>query len=170
MNIDIILIHIGQEFQGDQFTGNQLMMAFALFLKRTGQLDKSRMMALSAATAGEYETAWINPVFGALAEPTPENARLALAAINESWEAEEVIPHIVILARTLLGDIEGAMEIAKLLDAQGETFSMEILFIDELAPLRQHPDFMPLLEDLNVVAHWQDVGCRWEDDRVLCSD
>lgn len=147
-------------------------MAYALFLKRTGQLDKSRTMALAAATASEYETSWINPVFDALAEPTPENARVALAAINETWEAEgnKVIPHIVILVRTLLGDIEGAMAIARLLDNPGETFSMEILFIDELAPLRQHPDFMQLLEDLNVVSHWTDVGCRWEDDEVRCGD
>jgi DNA-binding winged helix-turn-helix (wHTH) protein/TolB-like protein/Tfp pilus assembly protein PilF len=147
-------------------------MAYALFLKRTGQLDKSRTMALAAATAGEYETAWINPVFDALAEPTPENARVALAAINETWEAEggKVIPHIVILVRTLLGDIEGAMAIARLLDNPGETFSMEILYIDELAPLRQHPEFMQLLKDLNVVAHWQEVGCRWEDERVVCDD
>ena len=145
-------------------------MAYALFLKRTGQLDKSLTMALAAATAGDYETSWIDPVFTALAEPTPENARVALAAINRSWGDGEVIPHIVILTRTLLGDIEGAMEIARLLDNPGETFSMEILFIDELAPLRRHPDFMQLLDDLNVVAHWQDVGCRWEDDRVLCGD
>ena len=47
---------------------------------------------------------------------------------------------------------------------------MEILFIDELEPLRRHPDFMQLLEDLNVVSHWNDVGCRWEDDEVRCGD
>ena len=148
-------------------------MAYALFLKRTGQLDKSRTMSLAAATVIESDTSWINPVYRALAEPTPENARAALAAINKTWETwgeDEVIPHIVILVRTLLGDVEGAMEIARLLDNPGETFSMEILFIDELAPLRQHPDFMQLLEDLNVVSHWDDVGCRWEDDEVRCDN
>ena len=145
-------------------------MAFALFLKRTGQLDKSRTMSMAAATALGSDTAWIAPVYAALAEPTPENARAALTAVNQSWEAGEVIPHIVILVRTLLGDIEGAMAIARLLDNPGETFSMEILYIDELAPLRRHPEFMQLLEGLNVVAHWEDVGCRWEDDEVRCGN
>lgn len=148
-------------------------MAYALFLKRTGQLDKSRTMSLAAATVIESDTSWINPVYRALAEPTPENAQAALNAINKTWETwgkDKVIPHIVILVRTLLGDVEGAMEIARLLDNPGETFSMEILFIDELEPLRRHPDFMQLLEDLNVVTHWDDVGCRWEDDRVICGD
>jgi hypothetical protein len=143
-------------------------MAYALFLKRTGQLDKSRMMSLAAATVLETDTSWINPVYKALAQPTAENAQAALIAINTSWEKGEVIPHIVILTRTLLGDVEGAMEIARLLDNPGETFSMEILFIDELAPLRKHPEFMQLLDDLNVIAHWQDIGCRWEDDEVRC--
>ena len=145
-------------------------MAYALFLKRTGQLDKSRTMALAAATALDTDTTWIAPVFAALADPTPENAKDALVAIDRSWDAGAVIPHIVILVRTMLGDIEGAMAIARLLDNPGETFSMEILFIDELAPLRQHPEFMPLLESLNVVSHWKDVGCRWEDDKVHCGD
>ena len=145
-------------------------MAYALFLKRTGQLDKSRTMSLSAATAGEYETSWINPVYTALAEPTRENAQAALAAINKTWEEGDVIPHIVILVRTLLGDVEGAMAIARLLDNPGETFSMEILYIDELAPLRRHPEFLQLLESLNVVAHWKDVGCRWEDGEVRCNN
>jgi DNA-binding winged helix-turn-helix (wHTH) protein/TolB-like protein/Tfp pilus assembly protein PilF len=145
-------------------------MAYALFLKRTGQLDKSRTMALAAATTLDTDTTWIAPVFGALADPTPENVRAALVAINRSWEAGTVIPHIVILARTMLGDIEGAMAIARLLDEPGEKFSMEILYIDELAPLRQHPEFLQLLESLNVVAHWKDVGCRWEDGEVRCDD
>ena len=127
-------------------------------------------MSLAAATTIGSDSSWIEPVFKALAEPIPENARAALAAINQSWQAGEVIPHIVILVRTMLGDIEGAMDIARLLDNPGETFSMEILFIDELAPLRQHPEFMDLLESLNVVSHWQDIGCRWENDRVVCND
>ena len=143
-------------------------MAYALFLKRTGRLDRSRTMALAAATTGEYETSWINPVYTALAEPTAENARAALEAINKTWAEGNVIPHIVILVRTLLGDVEGAMAIARLLDNPGETFSMEILYIDELAPLRRHPEFIELLESLNVVSHWEDVGCRWEDDEVRC--
>jgi hypothetical protein len=49
-------------------------------------------------------------------------------------------------------------------------FSMEILFVQELAPLRQHPEFLPLLERLGVVEYWKSVGCEWLDDRVNCQD
>lgn len=143
-------------------------MAYVLFLNRTGQLQWARTLALAAATEVASDTSWIDPVFTALAEPSAGNAEVALLALKRSWEADKVIPHIVILARALLGDIDGAMEIAWLLDNPGETFSMEILFIDELAPLRQHPDFMPLLESLGVTEYWAAAGCRWEDDQVRC--
>jgi hypothetical protein len=47
---------------------------------------------------------------------------------------------------------------------------MEILFIDELAPLRQHPDFMPLMESLGVLDYWQGAGCSWAGDRLSCGN
>ena len=143
-------------------------MAYALFLLRTGQIEKSRLMAFTTATGEASDTSWINPVFDAFIEQSPEAAQKALAAINASHEAGEVIPHIVILARAMLGDVEGAMAIAWTLENPGETFSMELLFIDELEPLRRRPDFMSLMESLGVTAYWRDAGCRWEDDAVRC--
>ena len=62
------------------------------------------------------------------------------------------------------------MAIARLLEQPGMLFSMEILFIPELAPVRQHPDFLPLLQRLGVVEYWDSVGCEWLDDRVACRD
>ena len=66
-------------------------------------------------------------------------------------------------------DERDMLEVARLLEQPGMVFSMEVLFIPELAPLRQHPDFLPLLERLGVVAYWNAVGCTWEDDRVNCA-
>ena len=143
-------------------------MAYALFLFRTGQIEKSRLMALASVTRESSDTSWINPVFDALVERSPEAAHAALAAINASYESGEIVPHVVILVRAMLGDVEGAMAIARTLDNPGETFSMELLFIDELEPLRRHPDFMPLMDSLGVTDYWRDAGCRWEDDEVRC--
>ncbi len=141
-------------------------MAYALFLSRTGQLGQSQTMTRAAAVTLGTDTAWIDPVFRALVDPSYVD--VALAETTQAYESGELIPHITLLVRTLLGDIPGAMEIANTLDRPGEEFSMEILYIDELAPLRAHPDFMPLLERLGVVDHWNDIGCRWEDDRLRC--
>jgi len=79
-----------------------------------------------------------------------------------------ISPEIVLVARTILGDVDGAMEIAQLLKLPGEAFEMDLLFIPEMKPLREHPDFMPLLEVLGVVDYWASAGCRWEGFQVHC--
>ena len=150
-------------------TGIIHVMAHALLLQRGGQGERSRDLAFAGAQMEDAPSDWVDPVYRALADPA--YTADGLAAINAIWEQGLVIPHIVLLARSLLGDIEGAMEVAGQLDEQaGEYFSMEILFIDELAPLRAHPGFMPLLENLGVVEHWTNVGCTWGDDRLQCPD
>ena len=150
-------------------TGIIHIMAHALLLQRGGQGDRSRDLTFAAAEMEGVPNDWIDPVYRALAEPG--YASDSLAVIDEMWERGLVIPHIVLLVRSLLGDIDGAMEVARKLDEQpGEYFSMEILFIDELAPLRAHPEFMLLLENLGVVGHWQNVGCTWGDDQLRCPD
>jgi len=141
-------------------------MSYALLLARSGQLDRSQGVARVAAEILGSSTDWIGPVFRALDDSA--YAAEGLAAINRAWTEHQVIPHIVLLARTMLGDIDGAMEIAWLANEPGETFSMEILFIRELEPLRQHPEFMPLLDELGVVDHWRKAGCRWQNERVVC--
>ena len=150
-------------------TGIIHVMAHALLLQREGQGAQSRELALAGAGMEDAPNDWIDPVYRGLADPA--YAADGLAAINAIWEEGLVIPHIVLLVRTLLGDVNGAMEVAGRLDEQpGEYFSMEILFIDELASLRAHPEFMPLLENLGVVEHWKNVGCSWGDDRLQCPD
>ena len=94
----------------------------------------------------------------------------ALDAIDAAWAQRRVFPGTLVVVRSLLGDIDGAMEVARLLEGPGMVFSMEVLFIPELAPLRQHPDFLPLLQRLGVVEYWDAVGCTWADDRVQCQD
>ncbi len=150
-------------------TGIIHVMANALLLQRQGDVEKSQELTRAAAAMEDAPNGWIDPVYRGLADP--EFAADGLAAINAVWEKDLVLPHIVLLVRTLLDDVDGAMDVAERLEEQpGEYFSMEILFIAELAPLRAHPRFMPLLENLGVVEHWQNVGCLWTDDRLRCSD
>jgi DNA-binding winged helix-turn-helix (wHTH) protein/TolB-like protein len=149
-------------------TGEIHVMAHALLLQRNGQLDLSRDLTFAAVTMEDGATEWIDDVYAALTDPTPERAATALAAINSAWTERRVFPGTLVVVRTLLGDIEGALEVARMLEGPGMLFSMEVLFIPELAPLRQHPDFLPLLDRLGVTEYWDSVGCTWADDRVDC--
>jgi hypothetical protein len=84
--------------------------------------------------------------------------------------ANTVSPLIELTARTILGDLDGAMRIAELLEAPGEAFEMDMLFIPELADLRRHPDFMPLMNRLGITGYWSRKGCSWNGDRVSCPE
>jgi DNA-binding winged helix-turn-helix (wHTH) protein/TolB-like protein/Tfp pilus assembly protein PilF len=151
-------------------TGTIHVIAHALLLQRNGQLELSQNLAFAAVTMESGATDWIDKVYAALGERTPERIAIALDAINQAWEERRVSPEPVLVTRSLLGDIDGAMAIARLLEEPGMLFSMEILFMPELMPLREHPEFLPLLERLGVVGYWDSVGCRWVDHRVDCQD
>ena len=72
------------------------------------------------------------------------------------------------MARTLLGDLDGALEVARLLEDRGEVFEMDLLFIPETTPLRQHPGFADLTVSLGLDEYWSKSGCEWIDSRLRC--
>jgi tetratricopeptide (TPR) repeat protein len=147
-------------------SGRNQLLGYALLLVRHGQLEQAQDLAAMQAREIGMPADWVEPVFKAFADSTQrENA---LEALNRQWAEQTVAPQIVLIVRTALGDVEGAMEIARLLDGPGEVFEMDLLFIDELEPLRQHPEFIPLMERLGVVDYWASVGCLWEGSQVSC--
>lgn len=147
-------------------TGEIHMISEALLLLRDEDAEKSMKLAHDSSASEQRSTQWIEPFFRALGDPT--HGEEALLAINKDWADRVVLPEIVLFARTFLGDIDGAMDIARLLEEEGEAFSTEIIFVPELAPLRQRPDFYPLLERLGIAAYWDELGCNWDGDRVHC--
>ena len=151
-------------------TGEIHNWAHVLLLARNGQLELAHNLTFTAVAMEDGATGWIDEVDAALADPTPEQIAVALESIDRAWDERRVSPEPLLVTRSLLGDIEGAMAIARLLEQPGMLFSMEVLFIPELAPVRQHPDFLPLLQRLGVVEYWDSVGCEWLDDRVACRD
>ena len=150
-------------------TGAIHKMSHALLLWRTDRADQAEGLSVAAMELVGRPTFWVEPVFDALADLADVSKRdAALAAIDKAWTDQLVIPDIVLIARSLLGDLDGAMEIARLLESEGEAFSTELIFIPEIAALRKHPGFMPLLERLGIVAYWDELGCTWDGDRVHC--
>ena len=70
----------------------------------------------------------------------------------------------------MLGDIDGAMAVASRLEEPGEWFQMDLLFAPQLQPLRDHAGFLPLLERLGVVDYWNEVGCRFDGRKAICTE
>lgn len=148
------------------WSGETHILGYAFILIQTGQIQEAKELAMGAVQAGGASTDWVDPVFDAFSDPTKASA--AIEAVNKVSAVESINPIVELTVRTMLGDLDGAMRIAVLLEAPGEAFEMDMLFIPQLKALRNHPDFMPLMDKLAITRYWQDKGCVWESDRVRC--
>lgn len=142
------------------------MLAYALLLIQDGRIEEAEKMALSGTTMAGMNTGWIAPVFAAFADPGL--AGPALGALDDAALGKPLGPMVQVTARTLLGDVDGAMQVAQVLEEPGEWFQMDLLFAPQLQALRDHKEFMPLLERLGVVGYWRQQGCRYDGRMATC--
>ena len=149
--------------------GSVHKLGYAFMLMQTGQLETAQNLAITAENEAGRSASWVAPFFSAFGDPSDAiKVQAAIAAFDEAAEARQVTPLVELMARSLLGDLDGAMRIAELLLQPGEAFEMDLLFIPELAQLRQHPDFMPLMKRLGITDYWASRGCVWDGDKVNC--
>jgi len=148
--------------------GTTHLMGWALFLAREGDVEKASEIAKIAAVQAGLPPGWIDPVISGMLDEEMKIA--ALKAVNQTVNTSRLPAQIEIVVRTLLGDIDGAMEVAALLENPGEAFEMDLLWIPEFAPLREHPAYLPLMERLGIVEYWRLHNCSFEDATVSCRD
>jgi len=135
---------------------------------RDGRLaDASRLISTAVSAAGRG-TEWVEPVFAAIADDSGREA--AFAALDAASQRSDVDPRLEISARTILGDVDGAMRVAEVIAQPDNFFEFDFLFLPELRPLRQHPGFLDLMQELGVKDYWDENGCVWMNDRVNCPD
>ena len=147
-------------------TGTTYLSAYALLLVRDQQWEKTTNLITTGVRMFGAPTYWVEPYFEGLADPAkrPE----ALEALDLAAANGEISAQAEFAARALIGDTDGAMQIAKLLERPGEVFEMDLLFIPEMQALRQHEEFMPLMQRLGIVDYWKANGCKWTGDEVRC--
>ena len=148
-------------------SGQHHLMGYALMFIRSGQLAEARELAREGAAVNGGISSWVDPVFAAMGEPS--GRRKALEALEAAAIAETLDPRIEIALRTVLGDLDGAMRAADAAAAPEEHLEMDMLFLPEMRPLREHADFPALMEKLGVRAYWDEVGCVWLNDTVNCN-
>lgn len=141
-------------------------LAYALLLIREGRIADAEAMAVMSARTAESSIDWIRPVFAAFADPA--KAGHALEVLTRVSADAGLIPEVEVTARAMLGDTDGAMAVARRLEEPGEFFQMDLLFAPELQTLRDHPDFIPLLQRLGVVDYWNEVGCDFDGRKAIC--
>ena len=148
--------------------GPMHLLAEALLLIREGRINEAEEMAVASAGMANLSTDWIRPVFAAFGDPNLSGP--ALAALDTASIEYPIEPEIIVTARTMLGDVDGAMAVARRLEEPGEWFQMDLLYAPELQALRNHPEFMPLLERLGVVDYWDEAGCTFDGRIATCAE
>jgi DNA-binding winged helix-turn-helix (wHTH) protein/TolB-like protein/Tfp pilus assembly protein PilF len=141
---------------------------YALMLIRQGMREKAHELVLAIPTADHSASGWVDPLFQAFEDPSHGPA--AIAAMDEATRTGALEARVNMALRVFLGDVDGAMRMAKDLAGPGTHRPMDLLFLTELRPLREHPEFMDLMEMLGVKDYWDENGCMWLDDSVTCPD
>jgi len=147
-------------------TGPTHMMGYALFLFRENRRDEAYALTQRAADIARGSKDWIDPVFAGLADETQRPQ--ALAALDAAAATGGVSKQIEFIARAVLGDVDGALGVARLLVGGGEVFEMDLLFIPEVQPVRDSPEFMKLMDALGITDYWEARGCSWTGSSVTC--
>ncbi|MCK5326089.1 MAG: winged helix-turn-helix domain-containing protein [Woeseiaceae bacterium] len=147
-------------------TGATHLMGYSLILVRQGRYDEASALLLKAFEVDGASPDWIEPVFAALSGSSPPSAGLAI--VDEAAAQGQMPEQGEFIVRMLLGDLEGAMSVARLLEKPGEVFEMDLLFIPETKPLRDHPEFMDLMRSLGISEYWYERGCTLIEAGVDC--
>ena len=140
----------------------------ALFYLREQRIEEALDKAQSSAEQEGHSQDWIAPVFTALLDPAQHD--LGLAAIDEATANKDVGYQVEFFVRVNLGDMDGAMRIARLLLQEGEVFEMDILWIPEMRAFRETAGFLELISALGITNYWAERGCEFVDDSVTCTD
>ena len=137
-----------------------------MFLSRKGNNDEAAVVSRQVAKVAGASPDWVEPFFDAMDDPglRPQ----ALAAIDSATAANETTEQVEFMARTMLGDVDGAMRVAQLLEQREVVFEMDLLFIPESQPLRAHPGFADLMTSLGITEYWKQRGCAWAEGSVRC--
>ena len=141
-------------------------MGYSLFLVRQGRYEEASALVMDAFEVDGTSPDWIEPVFVALSGASPPSVGLAI--VDEAAAQGKIPEQGEFIVRMLLGDLDGAMSVARLLENTGEVFEMDLLYIPETKPLRDHPEFMELMQSLGITEYWYERGCAWTDAGVDC--
>ena len=144
------------------------ILAHALMLRRQGRLDEAQSLTSEALNLAGADTSWIAATFAGLDDD--RFSADALEAVDRAAEKKALEIRVEVVLRTLLGDLDGALQVANRLLGPMETTEPDFLFLPELAPLRRRPEFLDLLEGLRITRYWDGAGCAWQDATVACPE
>jgi adenylate cyclase len=145
--------------------------AYTLFLIRENRIEDARSSAKFALQILQADDWWVDPIFDGLARPdNQQSVDIAFETIGKMISGGLVPPYITMTLWSLFGQPDKAMALAMQVaeSNSGVLYEIEIIYLDELQGLREHPAFPELLQALGLTDHWDGIGCRWGSDQLDC--
>ncbi len=142
-------------------------LAYSLYLIRLGNVDAAVTYARAGLEQNNVDSSWVSPVLSGLREDGDRKQSLAILSQLSGMGA--LPENVEMTLWQLFGEVEKAMSVARRLEERGGLFELEIIFIDEFASLRQHPDFSGFVTAIGLTDYWSSAGCIWTNDHVECN-
>ena len=143
------------------------LLSYTLFLIRDGRIDEARQVTSRAMELLRQPDDWVIPVFDAMKQ-LPDSEPM-IAALTEYSGRGLIRPTALVTLWVLASEAEETMNLARELVNDPSYFELELIYLDEFSILRQHEEFPGLLDELGLTDYWEGVGCRWENDAVICN-
>jgi TolB-like protein len=142
-----------------------------LLLLRSGEIDAAAAALEVRQRQFGRDSGWVRPFIQAFHDPARRAA--AMAALNDATRTGDLSARYRFAASVLLGDLDGAMDLAFPMVADPLAFDLEFLFSREAASFRQHPRFPDLVHAIGLDQHWRAYGwpraCRPSGSTFRCS-
>jgi len=142
-------------------------LAYSLYLIRSGNVDGAKTFAKAGLEQNNLDSSWVDSVFDGLSDGGNREQSLGILAQLSGMGA--LPENIEMTLWQLFGEVGPAMTVARRLEQTAGLFELEIIFIDEFATFRQHPDFPDFVRAIGLTDYWSNAGCIWTNDHVECN-
>ena len=143
-------------------------MAYSLYLVRSNRIEEAKEHAKSALAQNDVPSDWVDPVFDGFNQP--ENRQHSVEIVAELSAAHALPENVELSLWALLGETDRAMAVARRLEETPGLFELELLFIEEFKPLREHAQFPAFATAIGLSEYWDNAGCTWSPELVVCAE
>ena len=140
--------------------------SFALLLIRERRFVDVEGLAQSIKLEPGRDVAWLPALLRAIDRPELRDS--ALTELNTAIRDDRVSPRVALVALGLLSATAEAAALVQALIDRRDAFEYEVLFVDELAGYREHPEFASIMNQLGIADYWQAIGCEWREAALHC--
>ncbi len=146
------------------------LLAYSFYLIRTGQFEEAKARAARAINALDpaADPSWVGPVFDGVADPSKRDE--ALAVVDQLQASNALPDNVLMTLSVLLGDVDRAMQVGLASEPRGAVFELELIYIDEFRDFRRHEQFAEFAQKVGLQDFWDQAGCTWIEDRVVCPE